>query len=170
MAGSSRLPRRIVSWRDLNTGLGSFSFIAVMSNVLLPNTSTTLEPLDSSGSDRMLRDMTSPTAHSRPVTSDMTHLLLEFAGIIGTGRAANLPIFLSDFGGFPTLSAAGDDAEVDGDLVLHLDRAPGRAHRLHAELVVSQHGLSRRGQGVARDLDVHGKRDRPRHSVERELS
>jgi hypothetical protein len=84
MAGSRWVPRRIVSWRDLNTGLGSFSFIAVMSKVLLPNTSTTLEPLDSSGSDRMLRDMTSPTAHSRPVTSDMTHLLLEFAGIIGT--------------------------------------------------------------------------------------
>ena len=72
MAGSSLLPRRIVSWRDLKTGLGSFSFIALTSNVLLPNISTTFDPPASSGSERMVRDMTSPIAQSRPVTSDMT--------------------------------------------------------------------------------------------------
>ncbi len=44
MAGSRRVPRRIVSWRDLKTGLGSFSFIALTSNVLLPT-------------KRMLRDV-----------------------------------------------------------------------------------------------------------------
>src|SRR6185436_17484112 len=169
MAGSRRVPRRIVSCRDLNTGLGSFSFIALTSNVLLPNTSTTFAPLDSSGTCRMLRDMAVPTAHSRPETSDMTHLLLEFAAIIGTGRPANLPIFLSDFHHFPTVSAAGHDAVFDRDLVLDLDRSPRRAHRLHAELVVAQDGLPGGGQGVAGELDVDGKREGPCHSVQRDL-
>ena len=79
MAGSSRVPRRIVSCRERNTGLGSFSFIASTSNVLQPKVSTTLVPLASSGSDRMLRDMTWPTAQTRPVTSDMDIASLEMA-------------------------------------------------------------------------------------------
>jgi hypothetical protein len=41
----------------LKTGLGSFSFMALTSNVLLPNTSTTFAPLASSGTKRMLRDV-----------------------------------------------------------------------------------------------------------------
>ena len=44
IAGSSLLPRRIVSWRDLKTALGSFCFIAPTSKVLLPNSSSTLIP------------------------------------------------------------------------------------------------------------------------------
>jgi len=71
MAGSSRDPRRMVSCSERNTGLGSFSFMASTSKVLLPKTSTTFEPPASSGSDRMLRDMTSLVAQSRPLTSDM---------------------------------------------------------------------------------------------------
>ena len=56
--------------------MGSFSCMAFTSNVLLPKVSGTFMPPASSGSERMLRDMTSPMAQTRPVTSPIACLLL----------------------------------------------------------------------------------------------
>src|SRR5688572_25163566 len=80
MAGSSRLPRRTVSCSELKIGLGSFFFIAAASNVLQPNRSSTLMPDAISGSDRMLREATSPMAHMRPESSDIVNSLQMDAG------------------------------------------------------------------------------------------
>ena len=71
MAGSSLLPRRTVSCRELKTGLGSFFFIVAMSKVLVPNRSSTLAPAAISGRERMLRDSTWPRAQSRPESGDI---------------------------------------------------------------------------------------------------
>src|SRR5688572_9566613 len=75
MAGSSFPPRWMVSCSEPKIGLGSFFFIAATSKVLHPNRSRTLIPDAMSGSDRMLRDATSPMAHSRPESSDIVDSL-----------------------------------------------------------------------------------------------
>ena len=78
IAGSSLPPRWIVSCSELKIGLGSFFFIAATSNVLEPNRSRTLTPDAISGSDRMLREATSPMAQSRPESSDIFPYLHEW--------------------------------------------------------------------------------------------
>ena len=69
MAGSRRRPLRMVSCKDSKMALGSFCFIAFASKVFEPNASRTFVPSAISGSERMLREVTSRMAQSRPDTS-----------------------------------------------------------------------------------------------------
>jgi hypothetical protein len=87
IAGSSLPPRWTVSWSEPKIGLGSFFFMAATSNVLQPNRSRTLIPAAMSGSERMLRDATSPMAQRRPESSDIVRYLHLDDSIIGRRRA-----------------------------------------------------------------------------------
>src|SRR5712691_1035497 len=182
IAGSSLAPRRMVSCSDWKMGLGSFCFMAATLNVLAPNTSRTRVPPASSGTDRMLREVTSRIAHCRPDPEPMIHPLYLGGALRATHNDSALatppepPSFGAPDGARLSLSGGGlwatpaDQSILDCDGVLDLHHPAGYGHGLDAEGRLLEDRPAGRRQQVARELYAHGQDDRPAHPVQRELA